>query len=64
MPFEFKKARTPRQTQADLVKRRIKQPALAADGFKPPDIKIPVYAAVTPYRIDMALKPMKPMKRK
>jgi hypothetical protein len=63
MPFEFKKARTPREAQADMVKRRRRQPTLAPDGYKPPDVKIPTYAAATPYKIG-GFQPPKPMKRK
>jgi hypothetical protein len=64
MPFEFKKARTPREAQADLVKRRRKQPTLSPDGYKPPDMKLSTYADMTPYKIGMTLKPPQPMKRK
>jgi len=53
MPFEFKKARTPRQQQADNVKRRVHQPALAAQPFGVSD-----YAGMTPYKIAAPPKPM------
>jgi len=54
MPFEFKKARTPRQQQADNVKRRVHQPALAAQP-----LGVPEFASMTPYKIGGA--PPKPM---
>jgi hypothetical protein len=51
MPFEFKKARTPRQQQADNVKRRAHAPALAPSPPIPPGPKLPELATMSPYRI-------------
>jgi hypothetical protein len=51
MPFEFKKARTPRQQQADNVKRRVHEPALAPSPPVPPGPKLPELAAMSPYKI-------------
>lgn len=51
MPFEFKPPRTPRQAQADMVKRRVHEPALASQSFKPPDLLPKDYAALTPMKV-------------
>jgi hypothetical protein len=51
VPFEFKKARTPRQQQADNVKRRAAMPALAPSLPLPKGPKLPEMAALSPYRI-------------
>jgi hypothetical protein len=59
MPFEFKPPRTPRQAQADMVKRRVHLPALKQPAFKPPDLLPHEYAALSPMRIGG--NPLKPL---
>lgn len=50
MPFEFKPQRTPRQAQADMVKRRVHMPALAQPSYKPPDL-LKDFKQLTPLKI-------------
>jgi hypothetical protein len=58
VPFEFKPPRTPRQAQADMVKRRVHLPALAQEQFKVPDLLPQDYAALTPAKIGSGLAPV------
>ena len=58
MPFEFKPPRTPRQAQADMVKRRVHLPALAQEQFKVPDLLPQEMAAQTPAKIGGVFTPV------
>jgi hypothetical protein len=58
VPFEFKPPRTPRQAQADMVKRRVHLPALAQEPFKVPDLLPQDFAALTPAKIGSGFVPV------
>jgi hypothetical protein len=51
MPFEFKEPRTPRQAQADMVKRRFHLPTLTPPKTKVPDLLPQDFKSLTPYKI-------------
>jgi hypothetical protein len=51
MPFEFKEPRTPRQAQADMVKRRVHMPTLAPQKVSVPDLLPRDYKPLSPYKI-------------
>jgi hypothetical protein len=58
VPFEFKPPRTPRQSQADMVKRRVHLPALAQEQYKVPDLLPSEMAALTPAKIGGGFVPV------
>jgi hypothetical protein len=51
MPFEFKEPRTPRQAQADMVKRRPHLPTITPPKVSVPDLLPKDYKSLTPYKI-------------
>jgi hypothetical protein len=51
MPFEFKEPRTPRQAQADMVKRRVHLPTPTIAPIKTPNLLPDDYKPLSPYKI-------------